>query len=291
MNLYGILIAKNEGDIIEQTLLSLRQYGGFKKIFFFDNGSTDNTVVIAKKFNDLLASVTIVSQPFSDTLKYQLLYQQSAEYRPGDWLAILDADEFLTESALDKISVAEQAGANCIEYKSAQFYMTEQDDSRNFSPSKPAIEQRQHYLINYGEPHFFKYSPAVRLTEFTVKQKFDWLRSSPEKLLVNHFQFRSAQQIQQRIDIRIANHSASRNWNHVKNSHWQDYLVNSAWLHKFDGEYVYGLPKNINLYKIPNNCAYTATILRWLNANHYLTDDQKAFLTANRLKRFFLKYF
>lgn len=291
MNLYGILIAKNEGDIIEQTLLSLRQHGGFKKIFFFDNGSSDNTVEIAKKFNDLIKSVIIVDQPFSDTLKYQMLYQHQDEYQKGDWLAILDADELFAENVQNKILLAEQAGANCIEYKSAQFYLTPDDDCHEFSPTIPAIEQRPHYLINYGEPHFFKYFPDIRLTEQHVKSRFDWLQSSPEKLLINHFQYRSSTQIQQRIEIRIANHFASQNWHHVAGRHWQDYMLDPNWLHKFSGEFVYGLPKDINLYKIPNNCAYTYSILKWLDENNYLTKEQKAFLTANKLQRFFLKFF
>lgn len=291
MNLYGILIAKNEGDILEQTLLSLRERGGFKKIFFYDNGSTDNTVVIAKKFTDLLASVNIVTQPFSDALKYQLLYRHADEYRPGDWLAILDADELMAENVADKIALAEQAGANCLEYRSAQFYMTPADDAARFSPAVAAIEQRPHYLINYGEPHFFKYSPDIRLTEHLVKGRAEPLRFAPEKLLINHFQYRSAQQLQQRIDIRRANHQESRNWWHVHSSHWQDYLVNADWLHRFSGTYTYGLPKTVNLYKIPDNCAYTASTLRWLRDNHYLTPDQQAFMTAGKLKHLWKKFF
>jgi len=74
MNLYGLLIAKDEADIIEQTLLSLREFGGFKKIFFYDNGSSDETANIAKKFNDIIPKVYSLTEPFSDNLKYQLLY-------------------------------------------------------------------------------------------------------------------------------------------------------------------------------------------------------------------------
>lgn len=291
MNLYGILIAKDEGDIIEQTLLSLRQFGGFKKIFFYDNGSSDNTAKIAKKFNDIVASVSTVSQTYSDTLKYQLLYQHAAEYQTGDWLAILDADELYAEHALDKIVAAERVGANYIESKSSQFYFTELDDCQHFFPHIPIIEQRQHYLVNYGEPRIFKFSPDIELTELKVKSRFAWLKPGPEKLLVNHFQYRSAQQVQHRINVRLANHSASNNWGHIKNPRWQDYLVKAAWLHRFNGEHQFGLPANANLYKIPNNCAYTGTSLRWMATNKYLTDDQKAFFTASRLERLWRKFF
>jgi len=117
MNLYGLLIAKDEADIIEQTLLSLREFGGFKKIFFYDNGSSDDTAKIAKKFNDIIPKVYTLSDAFSDNLKYKLLYQHANEFQSGDWFAILDADELFTEKTLDKITIAENNNSNCIEYK------------------------------------------------------------------------------------------------------------------------------------------------------------------------------
>jgi glycosyltransferase involved in cell wall biosynthesis len=290
MNLYGVLIAKDEADIIEQTLLSIREFAGFKKVFFYDNGSSDNTADIAKKFNDFV-SVNTVNQPYSDTLKYQLLYQHASEYKDGDWLAILDADELYVENTLDKITDAETFGANCIEYNDAQFYFTELDDFQIFSPHIPIVEQRQHYLVNYGEPRIFKYSPDIELTELKVKSRFDWLKISPEKLLVNHFQYRSAQQVQHRIDVRLANHGSSNNWGHIKQKNWQDYLVKSAFLHRFNGEHQFGLPKDANLYKIPDNPAYTSASLKWMLANHYLTEEQAAFFNASRLERLWRKIF
>ncbi|MDD5275579.1 MAG: glycosyltransferase family 2 protein [Methylovulum sp.] len=291
MNLYGILIAKDEGDIIEQTLLSLRQFGGFKKIFFYDNGSSDNTAEIAKKFNDIVASVNIINQPYSDSLKYQLLYKHKEEYQLGDWLAILDADELYAEQVLDKIVAAEKEGSNYIESRSAQFYFTEHDEYYNFFPHIPIIEQRQHYLVNYGEPRIFKYLPNIELTEFKVKSRFSALKPSSEKLLVNHFQYRSVKQTQHRIDIRIANDSSSHNWGHIKDRNWKNYLVNSNWLHRFDRNHIFGLPINTNLYKIPNNCAYTGASLKWMSANNYLTEQQNAFFTASRLERILRKVF
>jgi len=255
MNIYGILIAKDEGDIIEQTLLSLREYGGFKKVFFYDNGSDDNTAEIAKKFNDIVKNFYDLPQQFSDELKYKLIYKNVDQYQPGDWIAILDADELYAENLTKKIISAEKYGANYIESKSAQFYFTELDECDAFSPAKPAIEQRQHYLVNYGEPRIFKYDPNTVLTEKKVKSRHPELIASPDKLLINHFQFRSAQQTQHRINVRLANNQSSNNWGHVKQKHWQDYLVQSQWLHQFNGTHIYGLPESSNLYKIPNNPA------------------------------------
>jgi len=291
MNIYGILIAKDEGDIIEQTLLSLREYGGFKKIFFYDNGSEDNTAKIAKKFNDIIPNVHDLNQAYSDDLKYKLLYDHEGDFKSGDWMVVLDADELLIEPIANKVAIAESNNSNCIQYSDAQFYFTELDDFLEFKPNVPAIEQRKHYLINYGEPRIFKYDPNIKLNKKRVKCNDPWLKSSPDNLLVNHFQFRCAQQTQHRIDVRLANNQSSNNWGHIKQKHWQDYLVQSQWLHQFNGTHIYGLPKSSNLYKIPDNPAYTSASLKWMASSHYLTEEQMAFFDASRLKKIVKKFF
>ncbi|KQP39786.1 glycosyltransferase family 2 protein [Pseudorhodoferax sp. Leaf274] len=290
MNLYGVLIARDEADIIEHTLLSLRQQGGFTKIFFYDNGSSDGTLAVAKKFTDIVASAELLTTPFSDQLKYQLLNAHAREFKTGDWMAILDADELYAEPPLGRIEQAESTGANCIESRSAQFYMTPSDASTDFDPQTPAIEQRCHYLINYGEPRLFKHQPEVPLTEAMVKQRLAPLRPAPETLLINHFQYRSATQVQRRIDIRIANNRSSGNWGHVQKNHWNEYLVDAALLHTYDGQFKHGLPAHIDLYKVPNNDAYTASTMRWMRKHRYLTPAQLDCLDASRLKRILRRF-
>jgi glycosyltransferase involved in cell wall biosynthesis len=285
MKLYGLLIAKNESDIIEQTMLSIRQYGCFDGIFFYDNGSTDHTFQTVSKFNDLVLHAAVESESYSDNLKYKLLYKHADLYQEGDWLAILDADELYAENIAPLIEIATNANANYIETKSAQFYMTEQDDVTFFDPDRPAIEQRPHYLVNYGEPRLFRYTAAQPLTDQMVKSRHASMRMASAKLLVNHFQYRSAQQLQTRIDVRQANNKTSGNWGHVSQTRWQDYVVPSRLLHQFRGEFQYGLPAGVNLYKTRTNTAYTSGTLRWLEKNAYLTPSEADFLTASKLKK------
>lgn len=291
MKLYGTLIAKNEADIIEQTLLSLKAFGGFERVFFYDNGSSDDTLKIARKFGDFVTCADVSGTPYSDELKYQLIYSQAHHYAPGDWVAILDADELYAEAVLPKLEIAENAGANFIETRSAQFYVTDRDDAATFNPAIPAIEQRKHYLINYGEPRFYKFDQSSRLNDVLVKSRDPSLILAPEKLLINHFQYRSSGQIQTRIDVRRKNNLTSGNWGHVSSEAWQDYLVRAKFLHTYDGQYRSGLPANVNLYKVDNNQAYTTGTLRWLAKNNYLSQAQKEFLTAPRMKRILKKFF
>jgi len=285
MKIYGLLIAKNESDIIEQTMLSIRQYGCFDGIFFYDNGSTDDTFQTVSKFNDLVKHAAIESESYSDNLKYKLLYKHADLYQDGDWLAILDADELYAENLASYIESATRADANYIETKSAQFYMTEQDDATRFDPKQAAIEQRPHYLINYGEPRLFRFTRSNLLSDQMVKSRHASMRLAPDKLLVNHFQYRSAKQLQTRIDVRQANNKTSGNWGHVSQASWQDYLVPAHLLHTFQGQFQYGLPAEVNLYKTRTNTAYTSGTLRWLQKNGYLNPAQLEFLSAGKLKK------
>ena len=290
MKIYGILIAKNEEDIIEQTLVSLKKYGSFEKIYFYDNESTDGTYNIAKKFEDHVLEVKSLATPFSDDLKYELLNSHSERYVPGDWLVILDADEVYQESLLDKIEKAELVQSNYIESWSAQFYFTEADDNVVFFSKINAADQRKNYLLNYGEPRAFKYNPNFKLSAKVVKAKHPYFIKSPESLLIHHFQYRSAAQTQRRLDIRLKNNLHSNNWGHVNSAKWQDYRVNARYLHVWDGSLRQGLPLGANLHKIRDNAAYTMANLNWLKRNGHLTDEQLKFFSASRIEKIIRKF-
>jgi len=289
MNIYGFMLVKNEADIIGQTLESLIRFGGFTHIFVFDNGSTDETAQIAQRYASATLSVSALPTAFSDNLKFETVYRHRHLMQEGDWFAILDADEVYAEPLLPILTMAEGEGANFVECKSAQFYLTDADASYTFDPAKPAIEQRCHYLVNYGEPRVFRYAPDTTLTADAVKQRVGGLKSASQQFLIHHFQFRSDQQTQKRIDIRRQNNQHSHNWGHINSDQWRDYLVPHHHLHRYDGEIRYGLPPGANLYKIKDNAAYTMANLKWLRRHGHLNPAQLGFMSAGLLKRIIRK--
>lgn len=285
MNIYGFMIVKDEADILAQTLDSLITFGSFKKIYVFDNGSSDNTLQIAQQYASDRVEVGLLEEPFSDNLKFENVYRYMHFLKNGDWFAILDADEVYQESLLTIVQVAELENSNYIESRSAQFYFTELELNYEFDPSVPAIKQRPYYLLNYGEPRIFRYSDNSRLTSELVKKRDSMLIKCSRQLLIHHFQFRSAKQTQRRLDIRLANNVHSKNWGHISSPKWQDYIVSAKHLHRFEGVIKNGLPENANIYKIKDNAAYTMANLNWLKKYHHLTENQLDFFKATRLKR------
>jgi len=92
MKLYGLLVAQNEGDIIEDLLEFLRKLNIFEMIFCFDLGSEDNTFVKAQRFKDILYKPQILNEVYTHNLRLELLKRHYSLYRKGDWGAIIDAD-------------------------------------------------------------------------------------------------------------------------------------------------------------------------------------------------------
>lgn len=285
VKIYGFMLVKNEADIIGQTIESLLRFGGFTHIFVYDNGSTDETAGIARRYASPKLSVNELPAPFSDNLKFEMVYRHRHLMQDGDWFAILDADEVYAEALQPVLDAAVREGANYVECKSAQFYFTDAEESYGFDPAKPAIAQRRHYLVNYGEPRVFRYASDTTLTADAVKQRAPGLIKSSRQFLIHHFQFRSDHQTQKRIDIRRQNNAHSHNWGHINSNQWQDYLVPHQHLHRYDGEIRYGLPAGANLYKIKDNAAYTMANLKWLQRHAHLTPAQQGFMSAGLLKR------
>jgi glycosyltransferase involved in cell wall biosynthesis len=285
MNIFGFMIVKDEVDILAQTIESLKTFGCFKKIFIFDNGSSDGTLELARTYESNLIEVSQLDEPFSDNLKFENVYRHTHLLSEGDWFAILDADEIYQEPLLPIIKAADIEAANYIESRSAQFYFTELDLNYEFNPNILAYEQHPYYLLNYGEPRIFRYSEKSKLTSQGVKKRDLMLTKCSRQLLIHHFQFRSSEQTQRRINIRMANNSHSNNWGHINSANWQDYIVPARYLHKYDGNVINGLPDNANLYKIRNNTAYTMANLNWLKRHNYLTVEQLRFFDASRLQR------
>lgn len=90
--LSALVIAKNEEMVMREFLEHYRSQG-FDHVYLIDNGSTDNTVKNATEFGKDF--VTIYKRP--DKHAQVRLYNQvySKHKNDTEWLAIIDADEYL----------------------------------------------------------------------------------------------------------------------------------------------------------------------------------------------------
>lgn len=87
-----IIIAQNEEEMIKICLESIMWAD---EIIVVDNGSTDNTVEVAKKYTDKIFKLE--SDDFSKTRNFGM------EKTTGDWVLYIDSDERVLESLREEI--------------------------------------------------------------------------------------------------------------------------------------------------------------------------------------------
>jgi glycosyltransferase involved in cell wall biosynthesis len=88
------MIVKNEEKYLETCLQSIFQK--VEEIIVVDTGSTDSTISIAKKFNTNIFEIEWIND-FSYARNFSL---QNAQ---NDWIFVIDADEEILETEIDKI--------------------------------------------------------------------------------------------------------------------------------------------------------------------------------------------
>jgi hypothetical protein len=276
MNLYGIWVAQNEADILRHTLEFHRKTRAFKRIFFFDLGSTDATLAIAREYSDIL-QVEQRRVPYSGELRVALIEEQRKQYAPGDWVAIIDSDEIYAENPHDVLRAAEDEGATGVETWQAQFYFTDEDlenwlDGDELFRRTSAYERLQHYVINWSEMRFYKVLSPTASRPGVIDLDGPIAR---RRLLNRHYPYRSPPQIREKVRVRMANRRTGANTQYqIFSEDWRRYIVDRCLLHRADGELRFGVPPNVDWKGFYNfwandaaswkNPAYNNTYIYWL---------------------------
>lgn len=87
MNVSAVVLSKNSETTIAKTLQSLQD---FDDVVVYDNGSTDNTMQIVKKF----PNVNLIQGQFKG---FGWSKNKAASYAKNNWIVIIDSDEVIDE--------------------------------------------------------------------------------------------------------------------------------------------------------------------------------------------------
>ncbi|MDE3045625.1 MAG: glycosyltransferase family 2 protein [Verrucomicrobiota bacterium] len=88
------ILAKNSAQTLERTLDSVRS---FSEVILLDNGSTDETLSIARRY----ANVKVVQHSF---IGFGSLRNKAAQLASHDWILALDTDEVCSPALLTELS-------------------------------------------------------------------------------------------------------------------------------------------------------------------------------------------
>ncbi len=244
-NLYGICMVKNEEDIIAFCLTHAAKY--CKKIFVLDNGSTDKTWERVKKLSCQNKKIIPFERKvcrYGVGLRGYVFNKVRDRFQNGDWILILDSDEFLEVDPMPYISYCERRGFDMIFTYQAQFYITPLDFEKRwykngFKPIESFMELPSYYFINWREPRLFRYSSSLEWPDMDTNgypSQIDYPngleRRSNKKIINRHYQYRSLAQIKKRLALRSNLFKTTGRFRHNQEKDFQKYIRNHKRLKK-----------------------------------------------------------
>lgn len=226
MRIYGMLLVKDEADIIRATLTDMFRW--VDMLFVIDNGSTDGTWQILQELSgDKLVPWKQDFAPFRRSMRAGIFRRFRDVSEEGDWWYFADSDEFCVDDPrefLDRVPSRDHV----VFKKSIDYFLTE-EDVRDHEFTGDFSVDRNH--IRYIEPNCWT---EMRFFRYRRKLKWELNREMPdhiglrypEPIIVQHFQFRSPAQMQKRLDIRnrIPRDKEGKPFKHVKEKDWEELL-------------------------------------------------------------------
>lgn len=206
MKIFGNCLVKNEGDMIAETLL--RAAGWCDRIFVFDNGSTDETWTVVQDLarrEPRIVPFKSEAVPFRNSLRRDTFERFRNESAAGDWWCVLDADEIYVDDPRDFLA-AVPARHHVVWGAYFQHYFTDVDAARQaanplaYPPHAPAEEALRYYRCDYSELRFFRYRPRLVWEDGSAPAHLGVVH--PRRIRFKHYQYRSPQQIQLRLQTR-----------------------------------------------------------------------------------------
>ena len=237
--IYGVMIAKNEADIIEQSLTF--GLGHCDKIIVMDNMSTDETWELVRdlalRYPERIVAHRRIEQPFHDCLRSIGYNAFHRELTATDWWLRFDADEFLNEHPRPFLALAEREGADFVRANQMEFALTDLDvaaisrgdDSRD----TPIERRRRHYRVSWREFRFFRNDPTVAWNVEQNKQFPQNLSKSnvcSRSIFNRHYAHRDIEQLKARIALR----HGSRSFTHMQEDDWRRYMQDAGTHHVWE---------------------------------------------------------
>ena len=216
MNHYGLMIAKDDEDILEEVLR--RNHAFFDAISVLDGTANNSkTGKIIKSFPNVEYYATDSQLPpeYSgkrDGIRGFLLEEIQRRHGFEGWITLLHSDEiFLDFNPRDAAEFADSRGCDMVEWKNVPFFLhTSQSGSYSYDPSKSVVDQVTWACFpGWPEMRQFKNKPGIR---YNPKQHF---RVYPEGLnncfftynAIRHYAYRDPRSMRENAEDRV-----SRSW-------------------------------------------------------------------------------
>lgn len=253
-------MVKDEVDVIVQTLQSALEWCDF--IYIYENGSTDGTAEKVLDLSEKYPNIVIYRQdslPYSEGLRAEMYHHYKENYRDGDWICKLDADEIYIDNPRQFLA---QVPPEYLVVKSAsfQYYITDKDAELYYqNPSLydddvPVEQKCRYYINNWSEYRFFKYNNKLAWSPSEPWPSRRRKNIYPIRIKLKHYQYRSPQQITKRLENRLK----LATFLHEKQVNWKQTVLGSSQL---DTKNLISFSNNLNIFKNNTNKPWESRII------------------------------
>lgn len=226
MKIFALMLVKDEIDVIDAVIDHAR--GWADRIVVLDTGSSDGTWERLQAMDDgQVVAWMQTSEPYHDSQRADMMAHFRHEAETGDWWCKLDADEFFHDDPR-----AFLAGVpwpyHCVFKRSIDYVLTPEDaETLPFEQGFTAVRPRMHHVLPvcHTEFRFFRHRHTLRW------ERPAWAPNNkgpkyPHPITVKHYQYRSPEQIQHRLDVRnaVRRDGAGELFKHVRQTHWREVL-------------------------------------------------------------------
>jgi hypothetical protein len=142
-------------------------------------------------------------------------------------MIILDSDEFLEEDPRPLLSRCNKQGYNSVLALRAHFYIVNEDIEKPWFKNKCSIDSfgqlPSYYKINNREPRLFKNEKNVKWPAYKDNNTFANIqfplngKVCPKMIVIRHYQYRSCEQVENRIRQRSEIYLKTGRFSHHKN--------------------------------------------------------------------------
>jgi len=218
MKIFSICCVRDENDIVGETLKAALEWSD--RIFVFDNGSVDGTWETLQDLANCYPKIELVGhddRTFTDELRGEIFETRRHVASPGDWWCRLDSDEFFIDDPAQFLGNVPQSYGFVLS-ATMNFYFTDAD-LKNYEENpaewlaRPVQERLRYYQNNWSEPRFVRHRGDLRWGGLIWPHNRG--RTSPSRIRLKHFPYRSPTQISKRLAIRqqqpgLFKHEANR---------------------------------------------------------------------------------
>ena len=239
MKIFGLMVLKNEADIVGETLV--RAMAWCDRVAVLDNASTDESVAqvdaLARAYPGRIDRIGVFDGLFHNDLRMIPFRHLLPEASAGDWWCRLDADEIYPDDPrafLGRLS-PHDCRVNAIhlfyEFTDRDLAAWEAGRESLADRQRPIGQRRRYYRATYQELRFMRHHPrlAWRAAEHWPRPRGPL---SPRLILVQHFRSRDPVQLQARYAVRqraaeLGQRKPDHHWR-VDAANWRQLVVASS---------------------------------------------------------------